>query len=94
MTTSMVASAAAQPMALPPYVPPWLPVGQRDDSCSVAPSAANGKPDAMPFAMQRMSGSTSKCSTANMRPVRPNPDCTSSATNRIPCCRQISTSPG
>ena len=39
-------------------------------SSARAPIAAIGKPDAMPFAITMMSGSTPECSTANMRPVR------------------------
>ena len=90
---SIVASAAAHPIALPPYVPPWLPFAHFASSSAVVPSAANGKPDAMPFAMQMMSGSIPKWSTANILPVRPKPLCTSSAMNRMPCCRHRSTRP-
>ena len=38
-----------------------------------------GKPDAMPFAITMTSGSIPACSTANIRPVRADPVCTSSA---------------
>ena len=33
----------------------------------------SGRPEAMPLAMTRMSGSTSQCCTANISPVRPKP---------------------
>ena len=39
----------------------------------------------MPFAIATMSGSTPECSIANIFPVRPMPDCTSSTTSRMPC---------
>ena len=43
--TSIVASAAAQPIGLPPYVPPWLPVRPAVVELSCACRApANGKP--------------------------------------------------
>ena len=87
MITSIDASAAAHPIGLPPYVPPWLPFGQRAMISARAPSAENGNPDAMPLAMHSTSGSMPACVTANISPVRPNPDCTSSAMNRIPCSR-------
>ncbi len=45
----------------------------------------SGMPEAMPLAVAMMSGSTPKCSIANIFPVRPMPDCTSSATSSIPC---------
>ena len=93
VSTSIEASAAAQPIGLPPYVPPWLPLGQRAMSSARAPSAENGKPDAMPLAMHNTSGSMPACVTANISPVRPNPDCTSSATNRMPCCAHRAASP-
>ncbi len=44
----------------------------------------SGMPEAMPFAMQTMSGSTPVCSTANHLPVRPMPLCTSSTTSMMP----------
>ena len=59
LITSIVASAAAHPIGLPPYVPPWLPFGHWSSSSRRVPSAENGKPEAIPFAMQMMSGSTS-----------------------------------
>ena len=42
-------------------------------------------PEAMPLAMAMMSGLTPACSIANILPVRPMPDCTSSTTSRMPC---------
>ena len=58
VTTSIVASAAAHPIGLPPYVPPWLPFGHRSSSSRRVPRADSGKPEAIPLAMQMMSGST------------------------------------
>ena len=42
-------------------------------------------PEASPLASTMMSGTTPKCSAANILPVRPMPDCTSSNTSRMPC---------
>ena len=53
----------------------------------------SGRPAAIDFATVSRSGSTSKCSIANIRPVRPKPVCTSSATSTIPERSQISRSP-
>ena len=39
----------------------------------------------MPFAMFTTSAFRPKCSDANIFPVRPMPDCTSSTTSTIPC---------
>ncbi len=47
--------------------------------------AASGIPLAIPLATARMSGARSKCSEAHIFPVRPMPDCTSSATITIEC---------
>ena len=44
-----------------------------------------GKPEPRPFASVMMSGMTPKCSAANILPVRPMPDCTSSKISRMPC---------
>ena len=44
----------------------------------------SGSPAAIDLATVIRSGSTAKCSIANMRPVRPKPVCTSSATRTIP----------
>ena len=79
-----VASAAAQHTGLPPNVLACEPGGQVMTSARavVTPS---GSPEAMPFAIATMSGSTPKCSIANIFPVRPIPDCTSSVTRSIPC---------
>ena len=57
--TSSVAFAAAHDTTLPPYVPPWLPGFQRVISSCRARIPDSGRPEAMPFAMTRMSGSTS-----------------------------------
>ena len=82
--TSMVATAAAQATALPPYVPPCAPTFQRAIRSARAAMPLNGKPEAIPLAMTRMSGSTPLCSSANQRPVRPKPVCTSSMMSRMP----------
>ena len=49
-------------------MPPWLPFGHRAMISARAPSAENGKPDAMPFAMHNTSGSMPACVTANISP--------------------------
>ena len=91
MSTLIVASAAAQLTGLPPNVLACAPGGHVITSARalVTPS---GKPDAMPFAIVTMSASRPKCSHANIRPVRPMPDCTSSAMSRMPCLRVSSRS--
>ena len=48
-----------------------------------------GTPAAIDLATVMMSGSTPKCSIANIRPVRPYPDCTSSAISTMPCSSAI-----
>ena len=53
----------------------------------------SGRPAAIDFATVIRSGSTPKCSIANIRPVRPKPVCTSSATKTMPSRSQISRSP-
>ena len=52
-----------------------------------------GTPPAIDLATVIRSGSTPKCSTANIRPVRPYPDCTSSAISTMPCSSAISRIP-
>ena len=68
----------------PPYVEPCAPIAHviRSARAIIAPS---GMPLAMPLPASTMSGSTPQCSTAHIRPVRPMPLWTSSATNRMPC---------
>ena len=51
-------------------------------------------PEASPLASTMTSGTTPKCSAANILPVRPMPDCTSSNTSRMPCRSQIARRPG
>ena len=51
---------------------------------SFAIIAPSGMPLAIPLPESRMSGSTPACSIAHILPVRPIPDCTSSAISRIP----------
>ena len=86
-STLIVASAAAQLTGLPPNVLACAPGGQVITSARarVTPS---GRPDAMPFAIVTMSASRPKCSHANILPVRPMPDCTSSAISSMPCLRR------
>ena len=70
-------------------VPPIAP-GCGSSMISARPiTPDSGRPPAIDFATIMRSGSTSKCSIANIRPVRPNPVCTSSATRTIPCSSQI-----
>ena len=70
---SNVTSAARQATGLPPKVLAWLPGGQSitSDFAMIAPS---GNPEAIPFAVQMMSGSMPLASTAKIVPVRPMPD--------------------
>ena len=79
----MVASAAAIETGLPPKVDACAPGGQFMTSAraTVAPS---GMPLAIPFAIVTISGTTPKCSDANIRPVRPIPDWTSSCISKMP----------
>ncbi len=53
-------------------------------------TAESGSPPAIDFAIVIRSGSTPWCSMPHMLPVRPNPVCTSSTTNTIPCSSQMS----
>jgi hypothetical protein len=87
----MVARAAAHETGLPPNVLAWAP-GGHDMISARAVHTPSGMPDAMPFAVATTSGSTPKCSIANILPVRPMPDCTSSATSTIPYVVAISRS--
>lgn len=61
-------------------------------------TADSGRPAASDLALTRRSGTTPKCSIANRWPVRPKPDCTSSATSTMPCwshsSRSQRTAPG
>ena len=79
----MVSRTAASETGLPPNVLPCAPGPQviRPAFAIIAPT---GIPDPMPFAVSRMSGSTSQCWIAHILPVRPAPDWTSSAMSRIP----------
>ena len=67
---SSVASAAAQLTGLPPNVEPWAPALQVITD-SLAMKAPIGMPEPRPFAVIRMSGSTSSQSHAHIFPVRP-----------------------
>ena len=82
--SSIVLSAAAHDTGLPPNVLACEPGGHAITS-ALAVVTPNGIPDATPFATATMSGSTPKCSIANIFPVRPMPDCTSSAISSMPC---------
>ena len=92
-SSSIVASPAAIATGLPAMVEPWLPAGQVISSrrAIIAPS---GMPDAIPLASRITSGTTPKCSAANILPVRPMPDCTSSNTSRMPWRSAIARSRG
>ncbi len=79
---SRVASAEAQPIGLPPKVVECAPGGQSIVSAS-AMQAPRGIPEASALAMVMMSGVTLKCSIANILPVLPIPDCTSSMMSMI-----------
>src|SRR5690349_2015576 len=78
------ASAAAHAIGLPPNVPPTPPACGAFMISARPVTPANGSPPAMPFAVVTRSGTTPSCSQANIAPVRANPLCTSSATNRTP----------
>ena len=82
---SSVASPAAHGTGLPPYVEPCAPAPHVSISSARATNAPSGSPDASPLAVISTSGSTPACSIAHILPVRPMPDCTSSATSRMPC---------
>ncbi len=84
LSSLIVATAAAHDTGLPPNVLACAPGGHVMMSARAA-ATPSGIPDAMPFAMAIMSGRTPVCSIANILPLRPMPDCTSSATSRIPC---------
>jgi hypothetical protein len=71
------ANAAAHETGLPPNVEPWWPACQVMSSAR-AIAAEMGMPEAMPFAVHRMSGSTPQCSIAHIFPHRPKPASTSS----------------
>ena len=86
--TSSVASAAAMHTGFPPKVEACEPGTQSMISARVMVTQS-GMPDAIPLATQTISGCTPVCSIAHHFPVRAIPDCTSSATSRIPCLSQI-----
>jgi len=50
----------------------------------------SGNPEAMPLAIVTTSGVTPVCSMANILPVRPMPDCTSSTMSSMPNVLEIS----
>ena len=85
---SIVASAAAMQTGLPPKVLACEP-GTQSMISALVMQMPSGMPDAMPLAMQTMSGSTPECSMDHHFPVRPAPDCTSSAMSRMPWRSQM-----
>ena len=74
------ALAAAQETGFPPKVPPSPPGSTESIRSALPVTAASGKPPPSVFPETIRSGSTSKCEIAQTGPVRPQPDCTSSAT--------------
>ena len=89
---SIVLRDAAQASGLPQYVPPIVPGATPSITSALAIMADSGTPAAMDFAVAIISGSTPasfQYSDANIRPVRQNPDCTSSAISKIPLSSQI-----
>ena len=91
--TSSTASAAACATGFPMYVPPIAPACASSMISARPITPESGRPAAIDFATVTRSGSTSKCSIANIRPVRPKPVCTSSATRTIPWRSQSARSP-
>src|SRR5215469_2905492 len=89
--SSSTASAAAHDSGFPPNVPPRPPTTGASMISARPVTAASGSPPARDFAETRMSGSIPYRSLANKTPVRPNPDCTSSAMKRMPYLWQSST---
>ena len=81
--TSRVARAAAMQTGLPPNVDACEP-GTQSMMSALLTVTPSGMPEAMPFAMQTMSGCTPLCSIAHHFPLRPAPLWTSSATRRMP----------
>ena len=85
--TLTAAMPAAQASGLPPKVDEWMN-GFGSSTFQIsgvdmnADSGITPPPSALP--RQRMSGTTSQCSTANILPVRPMPVCTSSAISSTP----------
>ena len=82
-SSSIVASAAAHDTGLPPNVLACAPGGHAITS-ALAQVTPSGRPEAMPLAMVTTSAFRPKCSDANIFPVRPMPDCTSSTTRSDP----------
>ena len=80
--------AAAMHTGLPPKVVPCEP-GFQFITLSRAMMAPRGMPLAMPLAEVIMSGSMPDFSPAHQLPVRPMPDCTSSAMSMMPWRRQM-----
>ena len=82
-STSMAVMATLQPKGLPPKVLPCSPGLIHNITSSLVRAADTGKtppPRALPRV--RMSGFTPSQSHADRLPVRPRPDCTSSAIQR------------
>ena len=90
---SMVATPAAQASGWPQAVSPLANScssshGRSFSLTTMAPSGT--APPLMPLASVMMSGTTSQCSQANQRPVRPKPVITSSRMSRMPWRSQTS----
>ena len=84
---------ATHPSGEPTYVPPMVE-SPAASTISARPSTPEiGTPAAIDLATAIRSGSTPKCSIANILPVRPMPDCTSSAISTMPCSSATSRSP-
>ena len=93
-TRSRVARAAAQHSGLPPKVLPWAPRVHFSMIRFFATTAPIGRPEPRPLARVMMSGATPQCWLANIFPVRPTPDCTSSKISRMPWRSHSSRRPG
>ena len=79
-SASSTAPAAAHETGFPLKVPPRPPGSTESISSAFPVTAASGSPPPRVFPETSRSGSTSKCEIAQTGPVRPHPDCTSSAT--------------
>ena len=74
-------------------VPPIAPACAPSMISALPMTPESGSPPAIDFATVTRSGSTPKCSIANIRAVRPKPVWTSSATRTMPCSSQIRRNP-
>ena len=81
--TSNTARAAAHAMGFPPNVPPNPPGGTVSITLALPTTPEIGNPPPILFPTHVKSGKISKCSIANILPVRPMPDWISSAIRTI-----------